>query len=111
MRKKTRTLSESGSGTVLSLGRMAMLVSLFAALQLPVRDLIIQSRAQVAADQAAVAAADSLRGLTTGIPCQVAELVLAQNKLKIDGCRVAGNSVYVSVRIDPTIVAEARAGN
>lgn len=110
MRKKTRTLSESGSGTVLALGLMAMLVSLFAALQLPVRDLIIQSRAQVSADQAAVAAADSLRGLTTGIPCQVAELVLAQNKFKIQGCRVVGNNVYVSVRINPFIVAEARAG-
>ncbi|CAB4947157.1 unannotated protein [freshwater metagenome] len=110
MRQKTRALSESGSGTVLALGLMAMLVSLFAVLQLPVRDLVTQSRAQVAADQGAVSAADSLRGLTTGIPCQVAELVVAHNKFTIDSCRVVGNSVYVSVRINPFIVAEARAG-
>ena len=103
-------MSERGSGTVLALGLMAMLLALFAILQLPIRDLLTKAGAQVAADQGALAAADSLRGLATGIPCEVASLVVAQNRFKISACSVVGNSVYVSVRPTPFIVAEARAG-
>jgi secretion/DNA translocation related TadE-like protein len=110
MRTQAWPLNESGSGTVLALGLMAMLVALFAILQLPVRDTVMASRSQVAADQAALAAADSLRGLATGIPCEVASLVVAQNHFTISTCSVVGNSVYVSVRPTPFIVAEARAG-
>ena len=110
MRSKTRTLNETGSGTILALGLIAMLVSLFALLQLPIEEVVGKARAQVAADQAALAAADSLRGLATGIPCDVAALLVAQNQAKLDTCQVVGFSVYVSVRINPSIVAEARAG-
>jgi secretion/DNA translocation related TadE-like protein len=107
---KTRPLEESGSGTILALGLIAMLVSLFALLQLPIEEVFAKARAQVAADQAALAAADALRGLATGIPCEVAALLVAQNQAELDTCRVVGISVYVSVRINPSIVAEARAG-
>ena len=110
MRPQDRTLGESGSGVVLALGLIAMLVCLFALLQLPINELLWRAKAQVAADQGAVAAADSLRGLTTGIPCEVAALVVAQNQAQIVTCRVVGFSVYVSVRTNPSIVAEARAG-
>jgi secretion/DNA translocation related TadE-like protein len=110
MRTKARTLNERGSGTVLALGLMAMLVALFAILQLPLRDTVTASNAQVAADQAALAAADSLRGLATGIPCEIASLVVAQSNYTNSTCSVVGNSVYVSVRPTPFIVAEARAG-
>ena len=110
MRSKTRTLTETGSGTILALGLIAMLVSLFALLQLPIEEVVGKARAQVAADQAALAAADSLRGLATGIPCEVAALLVAQNQAELDTCQVVGFSVYVSVRINPSIVAEARAG-
>ena len=110
MRPKTRLVTDAGSGTILALGLIAMLVSLFALLRLPVAEVVSQARAQVLADQAALAAADSLRGLATGIPCEVAALVVAQSQAKLDTCRVVGISVYVSVRINPSIVAEARAG-
>lgn len=110
MRAKTRALADTGSGTIMALGVIAMLVFLFALLQLPIGEVVAKARAQVAADQAALAAADSLRGLATGIPCEVAALLVAQNQATLDTCQVVGNSVYVSVRINPSIVAEARAG-
>ena len=110
MRKKTWPLGETGSGTILGLGLIAMLVSLFAVLHVPIEGLVARARAQVAADQGALAAADSLRGLATGIPCEVAALVVAQNQAELAICQVVRFSVYVSVRINPSIVAEARAG-
>jgi hypothetical protein len=48
--------------------------------------------------------------LATGIPCEVAALVVAQNQAELAICQVVRFSVYVSVRINPSIVAEARAG-
>ncbi len=110
MRKKTWALGERGSGTILALGLIAMLTLLFALLQLPLAEVVSKARAQVIADQSALAAADALRGLAAGIPCEVAALVVAQSQAKLATCRVVGISVYVSVRINPSIVAEARAG-
>jgi secretion/DNA translocation related TadE-like protein len=107
---QTRALNEKGSGTVLALGLMAMLVILFGLLQMPIREVVAKARAQVVADQAALAGADSLRGLATGIPCEVVALLVAQSNYENVTCRVVANSVYVSLRISPLIVAEARAG-
>lgn len=89
---------------------MAMLVALFALMQLPIQAIAEKARLQVLADEAALAGADSLRGLATGIPCEVVALMVAQSKTEIVTCRVVANSVYVSLRISPLIVAEARAG-
>lgn len=101
---------EKGSGTVLGLGVMATMVSLFAGLQTPLTQLYLESKAQAIADLAAVAAADSLRGLASGIPCTVAGVVVAENGGKLATCRIVENTVYVGVRINPFIVAEALAG-
>jgi secretion/DNA translocation related TadE-like protein len=110
VRPQTWTLSERGSGTVLALGLMAMLVILFGLVQIPIREVVAKARAQVVADQAALAGADSLRGLATGIPCDVVALLVARSNYENVTCRVVSNSVYVSLRISPLIVAEARAG-
>ncbi len=110
MRPQTRPLNDQGSGTVLALGLMAMVLALFAILQIPIKAIVAEARLQVVTDQAAVAAADSLRGLATGIPCEVAALMVARSQYQMVTCRVVANSVYVSVRISPLIVAEARAG-
>lgn len=109
MRTKAWSL-ESGSGTIVALGLIAMCVCAFAILQIPANQIVEQARAQSAADQAAIAGADSLRGLATGIPCETALLTVIQNHATMSSCRVVGNSVYVSVQTTALIVAEARAG-
>ena len=101
---------ELGSGTVLAVGLIGLLVATLGVLQIPMRQLVLQARAQTAADQAAIAGADALRGLSVGIPCDVARLTVIQNQATIAVCRVVGNSVYVSVRTNPLIVAESLAG-
>ena len=110
MRAQTRALEEHGSGTVLSLGVISMLVAVFCLLQVPLADLVLKARTQSAVEQAALAGADALRGLTTGIPCEVASVVLLRNSSKMFSCRIVENTVYVSARINPFIVAEALAG-
>lgn len=109
MRPKTRPL-EHGSGTVLAIGLIAMLVAAFAVLQIPIKQFAESARVQTVAEQAAIAGADALRGLTAGIPCEVALLTVIQNQATMASCRVVGNTVYVSVRTNPLIVAEALAG-
>jgi hypothetical protein len=68
------------------------------------------AKVQTVADQAAIAAADSLRGLASGIPCTVAGVVVAENGGHLTTCRIVENTVYVGVRMNPFIVAEALAG-
>lgn len=109
MRSQTRTL-EAGSGTVVALGLIAAMVSLFGLLQAPLSNIYLATKAQTVADQAAIAAADSLRGLASGIPCSVAGVVVAENGGNLTTCRIVENTVYVGVRMNPFIVAEALAG-
>ena len=106
-------MNERGSGTVLGLTLVLLSVLTFALFQVPLQDVYELARLQNAADSAALAAEDSLRGLTTGIPCEVAGVVVAANAAKIESCRIMGNTVYLSVRslaAGAPIVAEALAG-
>jgi len=105
-------VNERGSGTVLGLTLVLLAVSTFGLLQVPLQGVYELARLQNTADSAALAAEDSLRGLATGIPCQVASVVVAANAAKIESCRIVGNTVYLSVRSlasGTPIVAEAAA--
>jgi secretion/DNA translocation related TadE-like protein len=54
-------------------------------------------RAAAAADLAALAAADSARGLKPGVPCTVAAEVALQNKARLTSCVPLGGGI-VEVR-------------
>ena len=91
---------------------MLMSVATFMILRVPMESAIEQSRVQAVADTAAIAAEDSLRGLSTGIPCEVADVVAKANRAKIASCHILENSVYLSVRslaLGASIVAKAAA--
>lgn len=112
MYSKGRALNDRGSGTVLGLTLVLLGVLMFSALQLPLRGVYELARLQNIADSAALAAEDSLRGITTGIPCEVADVVVAANHAEIASCKIYQNSVYLSVRSlasGAPIVAEAAA--
>ena len=110
VRQKAWAVREEGSGTVIMVAVIALLLMVFSLAQLPVRTLIEQARAEVAADQAAVAATNSLRGFNTGVPCEVAAFVSRQNGARLARCRIVENNVSVSVLLGSRIVAEATAG-
>lgn len=105
-------MSDRGSGTVLGLTLMLLGCAVLALFVPFTNTFHMSAKAQSIADLAAVAAEDSLRGLTTGIPCEVAGVVVAANGAELTRCRIVENSVYVRLRLvanQTPIVAEAAA--
>lgn len=107
---------DRGAGTVLAAGlALAMLMLLTLMLGLATAA-VAAGKAATAADLAAVAAADALRGLSEGSACHVAAEVAAANSATLVACtELAGsNSVQLKVAIRTTLpwpaYGQARAG-
>lgn len=75
------------------------------------------STAQSAADLAVLAAADAVRGLAAGDPCDIAKQVAKRNGAVLDDCRASTSeqSAYVQVEVEipgplPKVKEKAVAG-
>jgi secretion/DNA translocation related TadE-like protein len=77
---------ERGSGTVLAAGLALVVMTAMAVMLLLAQSAVLASRAAAAADLAALAAADALRGITTGEPCGVAASVAARHAATVLSC-------------------------
>lgn len=87
---RDRLQDQRGSGTVLALALIMVLLTLLGAIQ--ALSLVAVSSAQAArgADLSALAGADAARGLTAGDPCAVARAVAARNRVEVTSCTVTG---------------------
>ena len=104
MRPPARSLSELGAGTAIAIGLIAALVGM-AFLFMNLSDRYIdQARLNALADNSAVAAADALRGLVAGYPCEVARALAPVTR-----CEIEGNDVLIEVG-EGGLSAKARAG-
>ena len=104
MRSPTRLVSERGAGTVVALALIAVIVSI-ALLILNVTNRSAQQvRLNVETDNAAVAAADALRGLVAGYPCD-----LARQLAPVTNCELLESEVLIKTARDG-LTAKARAG-
>lgn len=93
--------NERGSGTVMSLGIIAVLLILTVAVAGLIGALAANHRAFSAADLSALAAADAARGLRSGEPCDVAAQVASQNKAELVNCVApAQHSGTIDVRVN-----------
>lgn len=90
MRNSEGCAEERGSGTVLALGLIMVLLLLLATVH--ILSMVAASSAQAArgADLAALAGADAARGLSTGSPCTVATEVAARNAVELTSCTAVG---------------------
>lgn len=104
MRQAPRSL-ERGSGSVLAIGIIAAMLCLVTVFAIELNRGLEQKRLQVKADNAAVAAADALRGLVAASPCDVARSFSAEVAL----CEVMGSDIRIELR-DGSLRARARAG-
>lgn len=77
---------DSGSGTVIVLGTVLGAIVLFLGVLLLVQATVGAARAAAAADLAALAGADTIRGLRSGDPCDVAAEVAARNAAELSAC-------------------------
>lgn len=82
--------SERGSGTVMALGVIAVLMILMGLVHTLSAVGAARTQAAAAGDLAALAAADAARGLLVGDPCSVAEDVAAANEATLEDCTVGG---------------------
>lgn len=101
------TADENGSGTVMALAGIAMLMTLFAVVHLIGAAAVGAAQAARGADLAALAAADSARGLASGDPCTVAEKVASRNDVVLLSCRVEGeHGTEVTVEVGRPVLAQ-----
>lgn len=103
----------SGSGTVLGLAVALGTLGALLASNLAVFSLISVEKLRVQADQIAVAAADSARGLNSGFPCQTADQMASMYMVLLDTCRIVGFDSFIRLRsvvVGIEIEASSRAG-
>jgi secretion/DNA translocation related TadE-like protein len=104
---------ENGAGTILALAVVSLSVTLLIISQAQAFNLLANLRLQAVADSIAIAAADSLRGLSLGFPCEVAEEMSAANMANLVECRIVGLEVFITVHsgaVGIVLIAKARAG-
>jgi hypothetical protein len=84
--------------------------SLLAGLTLALQLGLLQARIQAAVDLAALAAADTQRGLVSGEVCENAELILKRVDGALTTCRIVGGGIKVTGQLQlPLITLRASA--
>lgn len=92
---------DSGSTAVISLVFIGCLMLLLAAVAMTTSLAHGNTRLQVIADAVSLGAADTVRGLVSGIPCENAELIAVSNGAFLDSCRIVGTDV--SIRLTKSV--------
>jgi secretion/DNA translocation related TadE-like protein len=103
--------SERGSGTIVALGLIAALMTLLALVVILGAAAAAKTQAGRASDLAALAAADTARGLNSGDPCTVAEQVAERNGSVLAECAVGGEfptevTVTVAREVDSPLIPD-----
>ena len=109
VRQKTRLVEQDGAGTVIALGLIAAVLGLLALLLTLSNRQIEQARLNALADNAAIAGADSLRGLTSGSPCETAGEVVLSGSANIISCSVKQTDLLIELARNG-LVSRSRAG-
>jgi secretion/DNA translocation related TadE-like protein len=91
--------TESGSGSILALSMLGLVVAVVLAVLGIGGFRQQQGRLQGAADLAAIAASQTYRGMNTGFPCQRASQVLTLNMVNAAGCSIVGDEVTVAANL------------
>ena len=113
MRLREGFSGETGAGTVLAIGLIGASVLTLGLGHIAFSFTYTRIQNQSIADQIAMAASDSLRGLSGGFPCEVATSLANRNKVTLDECRLAGFDVFIRIHSDAlgvAVAAKARAG-
>ena len=103
--------------TNIVIGVCSIIVALVTALGTLSQAFLAHTTAQSAADLAALAAADAVRGLAPGEPCEVAREVALRNGAGLTDCRASASeqTAFVAVEVDvpgplPKVEEQAVAG-
>ena len=102
--------NDHGAGTILAISILILVFSLFAVSSLVSTQLLGFARLQATTDSIALAAADALRGVSTGNPCIVAKDIASNSQVVLERCRIVGFEVFIETSLDSLgFVHQARA--
>ena len=102
--------NDAGAGTILAISILIVFFALFAASSLVSTQLLGFTRLQATTNSIALAAADALRGVSTGNPCIVAKAVASNSQLILERCRIVGFEVFIETSFESWgLVHKARA--
>ena len=97
------------SGVALSLGLLGSMTALTLGAAVVGEVLVEQVRLQSSADQIALLAEDSQRGLVTGFPCELALRTADRFGVQLDTCRILNSEAWiVLVSERPGVIVTAR---
>ena len=100
---------ESGSGTVLALGVIAVLLALAVGLTGLIQAQAAAGRARLAADLAALGGATALSSvLAPADPCAVAHQVAGAHRAQVVSCLIEGEDVVVQVSVSTSVLGVPR---
>lgn len=108
-----RVRPDDGSGGVLALALIALLTVVTLAVVAVGSALAARQRVIAAADAGALAAADTALGIHPGLPCAVAEAVVAAHGVGLAACELEGVVATIEVRavvLGMPVDARSRAG-
>ena len=92
-----RTVTENGSGTILGLGIIFMLLGVSTVgLGFEMENLAV-ARLQAATDGAVLAAEDRYLGLAAGFPCETADQIVKEFGARLEECHKVGSDIYIGV--------------
>jgi secretion/DNA translocation related TadE-like protein len=95
-----RRQDDFGAGTIMGLALIFMVLGIMTlSLGFTTQSLAI-ARLQAQTDNAAIAAADVLRGLAIGFPCETAEEIVQGFGGTLEQCHKVNLDLYISVRSD-----------
>ncbi|WP_318268934.1 Rv3654c family TadE-like protein [Actinomyces bovis] len=101
--------AEQGSGTVLALGVMAVLLALGLLITGLVQAQAAKARAHAGADLAALAGATALTSIIVpSEPCAMAGQVAAANRVELTACDIVGEDVIVQVQAQARVLGVPR---
>jgi secretion/DNA translocation related TadE-like protein len=106
-------INDRGAGTILAISILIVFFALFSASSLISTQLLGFTRLQATTNSIALAAADALRGVSTGNPCIVAKDIAGNSQLVLERCRIVGFEVFIETNMETLGVvhqARARAG-
>jgi len=95
---RAAAVDDGGAGSILALGILAVSTISALAVAACASGFALDQRVTSAADSAALAGADAIRGLVPGAGCEVAARVAEGNGVELSSCEVSGTVVQVMTR-------------
>jgi len=105
--------NDRGAGTILALSVLVFIFGLFAVASVFGTQMLAFTRMQATTETIALAAADALRGVSSGSPCVVAKDIASDSQIVLERCRIVGFEVFIETNAETlgfVLIARARAG-